>query len=134
MGKLKNWFVRFFSGRYGTDSFGYFLMILYAVLCILNAIFHFLTLHIVTVFIAFYFLWRVFSKNYYKRSRENRRFLRVWNTVKTEVKLFFDRFRFCKTVRFRKCKHCKAILKLPNKKGKHSVRCPKCSNLFDVKI
>lgn len=134
MTKFKNWLVRFFSGRYGTDSFGCFLLILYAVLCVFNAIFHFFVIQVITLLIAFYYLWRVLSRNHYKRSLENRRFLRVWQPVKTEVKLFFDRIRYSKTSRFRKCKHCKAILKLPNKKGKHSVRCPKCSKLFDVKI
>ena len=134
MNRFKNWLFRFFSGRYGTDSFGYFLLILYAVLCIINAIFRALAIQIFTLVIAFYYIWRVFSRNYYKRSLENRRFLSIWNPIKTEVKLFFDKIRYSKTSRFRKCKHCKAILKLPNKKGKHSVRCPKCSNLFDVKI
>ena len=134
MGTLKNKILRFFSGRYGLDSFGYFLLIVYAVLCILNAIFGFLPLQVLTVLIAFYSFWRMFSRNYYKRSAENRKFQNIRFKIKTEIKLFFDKIRYSKTSRCRKCKHCKAIIKLPNKKGKHTVRCPKCSNLFDVKI
>lgn len=35
---------------------------------------------------------------------------------------------------YRTCPECKANIRLPKKKGAHSVRCPRCSTLFDVKI
>jgi hypothetical protein len=31
------------------------------------------------------------------------------------------------------CPHCKANLRLPRKKGKHSVVCPRCKERFEVK-
>ncbi len=35
---------------------------------------------------------------------------------------------------YRICPECKANIRLPKEKGQHSVRCPKCGTLFDVKI
>lgn len=122
------------SGRYGIDSFGYFLLAAYAVMCVLNAIISNYLIKILTLILALYMFYRIFSKNYVRRSSENRKFLKLWNPIKTEIKLLYDRIRLVKTDRFRKCKHCKAIVKLPNKRGNHTVKCPKCGEKFDVKI
>lgn len=35
---------------------------------------------------------------------------------------------------YRICPACRANIRLPKKKGAHSVRCPRCGTLFDVKI
>ncbi len=35
---------------------------------------------------------------------------------------------------YRICPGCKANIRLPKEKGQHSVRCPGCGTLFDVKI
>ena len=134
MNRLKSVLIRFFAGRYGTDNFGRFLIAVYFVCSVLNVFLKSRILQILTLIIAIFSLWRMFSRNHYKRSNENRKFMSIWKPVKTEFKLFFDKIKYSKDSRFRKCKHCKAILKLPNKKGKHSVRCPKCGKLFDVKI
>ena len=132
MRNLRSKLATFFRGRYGIDSFGYFLFIVYAVLCIINAFFGFISVQIITLLLAVYSIWRMMSRNFWKRSRENQKFLSIKKTVQTEVKLLFDRVKYIKTARFRKCKHCRAIIKLPNKRGKHTVKCPKCGERFDV--
>ena len=134
MNGFKAKLTRFFSGRYGLDKYGYFLFIVYAILCILNAIFRNNIIQILTLALLFYIFMRVMSRNYVKRSAENRRFVSVKNTVTTELKLFCDRIKYRKTNRFRKCTHCSAIVMLPVKKGKHTVKCPKCGQRFEVKI
>ncbi|MGM9637743.1 MAG: hypothetical protein ACI3YK_07145 [Eubacteriales bacterium] len=35
---------------------------------------------------------------------------------------------------YRTCPMCLANIRLPKKKGEHQVRCPKCGNLFEIKI
>lgn len=134
MRNLRSKLATFFRGRYGIDSFGYFLFIVYAVLCIINAFFGFISVQIITLLLAVYSIWRMMSRNFWKRSRENQKFLSIKKTVQTEVKLLFDRVKYIKTARFRKCKHCRAIIKLPNKRGKHTVKCPKCGERFDVNL
>ena len=134
MRNLRSKLATFFRGRYGIDSFGYFLFIVYAVLCIINAFFGFISVQIITLLLAVYSIWRMMSRNFWKRSRENQKFLSIKKTVQTEVKLLSDRVKYIKTARFRKCKRCRAIIKLPNKRGKHTVKCPKCGERFDVSL
>ncbi len=133
--RFRNKTIRFMSGRYARlDTLGSAIMLLYALLCIVNAFFCSTILSVIIFALLALSLARILSKNISKRSSENQRFLRFWTAVKREVKLVFDRMRNIKTNRFRKCPHCKAIIKLPNKRGSHIVRCPKCGEKFDVKI
>ena len=34
---------------------------------------------------------------------------------------------------YKKCPNCKQKIRLPLKKGKHTVKCPNCSYKFEVK-
>ena len=77
-----------------------------------------------TLIVVIFF--RMFSRNIAKRRRENERFCGFF-------KLIRNRYRDRKTHVYRKCKKCKAVLRLPKAKGKHSVVCPRCQNRFRVK-
>lgn len=134
MKNLRNKLASFFRGRYGMDSFGYFLFVIYVILCVFNAVFGLVAVQFLTLILAVYSIWRIMSRNFWKRSQENQKYLNVKMIVKTECKLLIDRIKYIKTARFRKCKHCKAIIKLPNKRGNHTVKCPKCGQKFDVKL
>lgn len=134
MNKIKSFLYKFFNGRYGTDQFEYFLFAVYAVLCLINAFLLIGIVQLITWLLFVYIIWRMMSRNHYKRRRENEVFLKIFNSVKVSFKLFFDRIRYVRSARFRRCKHCKAIIKLPVKRGKHSVKCPKCTKSFDVRI
>ncbi len=134
MSKFKSMMYRFFNGRYGADAFEYFLFFSYAVLCILSAVLRSAGVRILTWVLFAYILWRMMSRKYSARRRENEIYLRVRAAVKIELKLIFDRVRHVKSARYRRCRHCHAIVKLPVKRGHHSVKCPKCSKSFDVRI
>ena len=45
-----------------------------------------------------------------------------------------DKWTFRKTHVFKKCPGCKAVLRLPRKKGKHTVNCPHCHKNFTVHV
>ncbi|MFR2916862.1 MAG: hypothetical protein ACLTKQ_08005 [Acutalibacteraceae bacterium] len=45
-----------------------------------------------------------------------------------------DKWAFRKTHVFKKCPGCKAVLRLPRKKGKHTVNCPHCHKNFTVHV
>lgn len=134
MSKLRAMLYRFFNGRYGTDSFGYFLFVAYAILCILSAALRSGVVRILTWLLFFYSIWRVMSRNFAARRKENAAYLKLRGAVKIEAKLIFDRIRHIGSARYRRCRHCKAIIKLPVKRGRHSVRCPRCGKSFDVRI
>ena len=79
-----------------------------------------------TTFLIILIFFRMFSRNIAKRRRENERFCGFF-------KLIRNRFRDRKTHVYRKCPKCKAVLRLPKAKGKHTVVCPRCRERFQVK-
>lgn len=134
MANFKKKLIRFMSGRYGVDQFYYSLFALYFVLLIFNA---FLRWPIFSILMTADLVWMVFrmmSRNYAARRRENEAFLKLWNPVKAYVKLTLDRVRECRTHVYHKCPHCKAVLRLPRKKGTHTVRCPRCHDSFAMNV
>ena len=143
MGKFNNSIARFFYGRYGNDTlgkvmFGVYLAIfvIYTVLRIVFNIAMPTNVIAMTVLTLSYFflstvlmIWiffRMFSRNIGKRRRENEKFCGFF-------KLRRNKFRDRKTHVYRKCPGCKAILRLPKSKGKHTVVCPRCKKRFEVK-
>jgi len=134
MGKLKNKLYRFMYGRYGGDKLGtvlswtYFAFVLiYTVIGFFwdNPIFTVVCMAISLTLIFFVF-FRMFSRNITKRRRENEVFCNFFKLRKNKFK---DR----KTHVYRKCKRCKAVLRLPRAKGKHFVVCPRCKNRFSTR-
>lgn len=84
--------------------------------------------------VVVYLLFRMFSKNIYKRQAENQKFIRIWSKVKGFFTINFRRIKEIGTNRYRRCPSCRAQLRLPKKKGKHAVVCPACKKRFEVKI
>lgn len=130
---------RFMIGRNGLDKLTGFLFAIYATLVFVSFfVIRFPIAHIVVYALEFILMliivFRTLSRNIYKRQKENRNFL----CFSTAVKEFFTRqknkIRDRKTHRYVKCKNCRAHLRVKNIKGKHTVRCPKCRNTFDVRI
>ena len=122
------------QGRYGNDSLGNALMILYLALVILNIFLSSIILSIVVLLLIFYIFFRILSRNIYARQKENRAWMKVWGKVSSAFKLTKNRWRDRKTHVYRKCPSCKNNLRLPKKKGKHTVNCPCCHTKFDIKI
>lgn len=81
-----------------------------------------------------YAIFRVLSRNVYKRRAENAKYLGVRNKFLSFFKRKKTQFRDRKTHVYKKCPHCKATLRLPKKKGRHTVACPKCRKSFETKI
>lgn len=142
MDKLKNALYRFMYGRYGTDTLSKVTLWTYAavliVYSVLQIVFAF-TLKgtpasailsvcyiVVSTGLVSWMFFRMFSKNIVKRRRENEKFCGFF-------KLRRNKFRDRKTHVYRKCPKCKAVLRLPKAKGKHTVVCPRCKNRFEVR-
>ncbi len=137
MGKFKNKLYRFMYGRYamyGTDTLNKVLLWVYLawiIVCsvielFVDNIWFSLGYWVVTVLMVCYMFFRMFSKNVAARRRENERFCGFFKLRKNKLR---DR----KTHVYRKCPKCRAVLRLPRAKGKHSVVCPKCRERFQVK-
>jgi len=124
----------FMYGRYGVDELYYGLFALWGITAVINIFTQSVIVSLIGAAAAVFMIFRFLSKNTAKRRRENDAFLKLWKPVKSWFILQRDRLRDRKTARYRKCPKCRAILKLPNKKGKHTTSCPKCGNRFDVRI
>ena len=134
MGKIKQKLYRFMYGRYGIDELYHALMALWAILIILNAFIGSPIIYLLDTAVVIIMIWRSMSRNIGKRRAENERYLRLIKPIKNYFSFQRDKFRDRKSFRYRKCTHCKAIVKLPNKKGKHTVICPRCRERFGVRI
>jgi DNA-directed RNA polymerase subunit RPC12/RpoP len=134
MNNFRQKLIRFMIGRYGMDEMYLGLFGVWFAITLVNAFVHSVILNLLAFAALMWGLFRFLSRNHAKRRAENEKFLRLWRPVKNWLTFQRDRFRDRKTARYRKCRHCKAIVKLPNKKGKHTVRCPKCGERFDVRI
>ena len=129
---------QFMYGRNGFDAFTSFVIILSLVVSVANWFvwgrIASIILYIVSLLLFAYAVFRVLSKSVHKRSAENRTFLKVWGGVKNFFVLQKNRIRDIKKYRYRKCKYCKATLRLKRRPGKHTVKCPKCRGEFKVNI
>ncbi len=134
MNNFRTKFIRFMYGRYGVDQLYYALFIAWSVMALINCFVNSVILSILGTVLAVWMIWRSLSRNIQKRRAENERFLILWNPVKSWLILQRDRIRDRKTARYRRCTHCRAIVKLPVKKGKHTMVCPRCKGRFDVRI
>lgn len=134
MGKFNEKLYAFMNGRYGIDQLYYGLMVLYFVLIIANSFIKSSVIGALTWVVLIVLIYRVYSRNIYKRRMENQKFLKFWNPIKAKFSLSFRKLREIKTHRYRTCDSCKTIIRLPRKKGTHTVKCPKCNNKFEVKI
>ena len=143
---------KFMMGRYGSDKLNRFLLILSLVFMAIGFVFTLAGLPILsiicslaeTALIALVF-YRTFSKKVYVRAAENAAFLRVkgritgffkkpWNKMKGFFALRRAMWRDRKTHVFKKCPHCKSVLRLPRKKGHHTVKCIRCAHRFEVDV
>ena len=132
--KFQDKVIRFMYGRNGNDKLNQALFWVYFVLLLLNIFLKSIILWILELLLVALYLFRFLSRNIYRRQRENRGFLKVWNKFTGFFKLQKNKFRDRKTHVYRKCEHCRAVLRLPKKPGKHTVRCPQCNKTFSVKI
>ncbi len=138
MNSLRYKIMRFMSGRYGgNDKLNYFLLGVYVFICVINAFIRntvaSFILDILMLLIMFFVLFRMFSRNIYKRRQENFAFLKFSKTFLPNAKLIKSKWKDRKTHVYKKCPNCKAQLRLKKISGEHTVRCPRCSSTFKIK-
>ena len=150
---MRNFFdkvARFMYGRNGNDKLNFALFVLWLIINIINTIFiRSFWVQMFDNLIVMLIIFRCLSKNIPQRNKENQAFIRFCEKIKPfyygKVKPFFhkiaDWFKFQsrkfndrKTHRYIKCRYCKATIRVPFAKGKHTVKCPRCSKKFKTNI
>lgn len=124
--KLRN----FMSGRYGVDQFSKFILGIAFVLILLSAVFRSFILEILSLTCLCFSYFRILSKNCQKRYSENT----VYLTKKTKLLYFLtkqkDLMKQRKTHHIYQCPSCRQKIRIPRKKGKICITCPKCGHEF----
>ena len=118
------------TGRYGVDELGRFSLYLTIVLLVISL---FARSSIINglIFLALLLLYfRMFSKNYAQRRKENAVYLKYQNKVtyffSKQLRLMKER----KDFHIYTCPSCKQKIRIPRGKGKISITCPKCKTEF----
>lgn len=132
--RFRDRILKFMYGRYGADQLYTFLVVITLILTIAKFFTDSIILSVVICLLWGWILFRMLSRNIYARQRENNFYLKIKNGIVGFFSLRKRKWKDRKTHVYKKCPHCKATLRLPKKKGKHGVNCPKCKEHFEVKI
>jgi len=125
---------RFMAGRYGIDSLYSLILIICVILAIVNIFARSWIIWLAMLLLAAWATFRAMSRNIYKRQRENAFILKIKGKLTFLFGTAKQRFKERKTHVYKKCPQCRAQLRLPRKKGKLKVHCPKCGGSFEIKI
>ena len=122
MKRISGFLRRFMMGRYGTDKLNMAILGAGVVLCLLVMLIRVpvlvLVMTLLSYVLMFWAIFRMFSRNTYKRYQENRRFLRFVERLRDREHRYFD------------CPRCRQPVRVPRGKGKISITCPKCKEKF----
>lgn len=149
MGNFFQKITQFMYGRYGNDKLNIGLCILWLIINIINTVFfRIMWIQLFTYLIVAVIIFRCLSRNISQRSKENEKFMEFCDWARPgvlKVKQFFHKvvewfrlqyrkFKDRKTHRYIKCPYCKAVIRVPFRKGNHSVKCPRCTEPFKTNI
>ena len=124
-------FRRFMYGRYGSDELNIGLLVTAVIVSLLHSILTLFLgnsqvfvmvvsplLYLLILGLLGFDLFRTFSRNIYTRQKENRWFRQAWTRIRDRKNRYF------------RCPKYKQMVRVPRKKGKISIRCPKCGEKF----
>ena len=156
---MRERFFRFMQCRYGVDAFGRFLIYCGLILALINILFHNIVLSVISIVIWCYAYFRMFSRDIYRRSNENNRYLNAKACITGGIKDFWQRIKNrtglgssynretgsesysskcnsfsgkCYEAQYKvyKCPKCKQKLRVPRGKGKIRIICRRCTYEF----
>ncbi len=127
------WLRRMMYGRYGADMLGVVLLVVGLVLSLIGQIGRWWWLMLLAYVPMVICIWRMFSKNIYKRQRENAKLMAAVYKVKNFFITRKTRFAQRKIYKYFRCPQCKLQLRAPRGRGKIRVTCQKCKTQFITK-
>ncbi len=113
---------RFMQGRYGSDKLNTTILVAGLIACFLAMLMPVAGLHLLLTLVSYVLMgWAIFrmlSRNTYKRYAENCKYLRFMERFKDREHKYFQ------------CPRCQQPVRVPRGKGKISITCPKCREKF----
>lgn len=132
---MKDRFQNFMVGRYGTDSFSRFLVVLSIISIFISFILgnYGKIFYLIAMCLLIYSYYRMFSRDYESRYKENIKykdvFYRIVSIFRNQKKIWKQR----KLNHIYTCPNCKQKIRIPKGKGNIVVTCPKCKKEFRKK-
>ena len=130
--KMRSGLLRMMYGRNGMDQLNRALLWCYIGLLLVQTVFAALgktlpvrILYAVLWALLVWILFRMFSRNLYKRQEENRKWMTFWWKLRSSQAGAKARHAD-KAHKYFTCKNCKTICRVPAGKGKIVITCPKC--------
>jgi len=139
-GRLAQAFARFMAGRYGVDQLARFIScasLISVTLSILtrgvgrgglSSMFFYLCMALLGL--SYY---RMLSRNYSRRRRENEFYLDKKHRLTSRLKLHRECFRQRRDYAFYRCPGCRQLVRVPRGKGKLRITCRRCGYSFEKK-
>ena len=119
---LRNALRRFMQGRYGTDKLNMAILGVGLLFCLLVIVQPIMLLDLIFTVLSYVLMgiaiFRMLSRNTYKRYQENRKYLRFRERLRDREHRYYD------------CPRCHQPIRVPRGKGKISITCPKCKEKF----
>lgn len=113
---------RFMEGRYGSDKLNTAILMAALALVLVYSFLPYglveIILWIISYALMIWAIYRMLSRNTYRRYQENRRFLQIVDGIRDREHRYFD------------CPACRQRVRVPRGKGKISITCPKCREKF----
>ena len=130
---MKKIFDSLLYGKNGIDNLGLFTIWIYIILVIINIFTNSFLGDLLALVLIVIILFRMFSRNFVARQRENSIFIRITNTIFKPFDIIKRNIKDKEHV-YKKCSHCKTILKLPlpPKRGIQKAKCPKCQKPLKI--
>ena len=131
--KMRAAMTRFMSGRYGVDQLGHEMIMAALVMTVIGMLSGVGLLTLMADALLLLALFRVFSKNRYKRAQENQDYLEKTQKPRRAMADWLNRVKISKKYRYFTCPKCKMRLRVPRGVGSITITCKGCGNKFDKK-
>ncbi len=113
---------RFMAGRYGSDKLNIAILTAGVVISILAVFIPLAPIKLLLMLLCYGLMiiaiFRMLSRQTYKRYQENRKYLQLLERFRDREHRYYD------------CPRCRQQVRVPRGKGKISITCPKCKEKF----
>ena len=131
---MRAWFARIMAGRNGPDHLNRFLSVVFLILSVCSMFVRNArlasVLYTLSMALFLYVMFRMLSRNIYRRQQENGAYLRERYKITSWWNGLRDRWAQRKDYKFYKCPSCRTRLRVPRGKGKLNIVCRKCGTSF----
>lgn len=123
---------QFMYGRYGSDNMNRTLSWVVVAFFVISLIPKLNFMLLLGLALEIYLLFRMMSKNIYKRQQENMKYMELTKGIRSKSNLYINMFKERKEFSYYKCPQCKTYVRIrkPPKGKSIAVKCRKCGNEF----